>query len=59
MFQTGNDKVVLVSFVTFKERKLSVLGQVMNVLWIDHVALTTPLIWPRFSGVQTGVAGIR
>ena len=53
------DKVVLVSFVTFKERKLSVLGQVMNVLWIDHVALTTPLIWPRFSGVQTGVAGIR
>lgn len=38
VFQTGNDKVVLVSFVTFKERKLrAVLGQVMNVLWIDHV----------------------
>lgn len=59
VFQIGNDKVVLVSLITFKERKLSVLGQVMNVLRIDRVAWTVSLIWPHFSGVQTGVAGIR
>lgn len=59
VFQTGNNKVVLVSLVAFKERKLYVLGQVMNVLQIDHMALTMSLIWLHFSGLQTGVAGIR
>lgn len=56
VFQTGNDKVVLVSLVTFKERNLCVPGQVMNVLQIDHVPLTMSLIWLHFSGLQTGVA---